>query len=207
MEQETEEHNELEDYKVRPLQLFISKFPFPYRITGSDLADSTDSGRPWYNGVLFEDSRTLVDAENYISSLPSNHNLIIDYQAFNIAAQHYNIFYKLFYPGITGDQIYSQISGPITPETTDTYRLEYELLIDFVCDVNSPNIFGFGENNLEGFINVKFNDRDNASETVNLFENTVREIDERLIGQFTSSLGTKYYFMLDYGTDIIRGKA
>ncbi len=58
-----------------------------------------------------------------------------------------------------------------------------------------------------GFVNLKISERNSGLDDVILYENTVRQIDERFTGQFTTAQNRTYYFMLDYGTDVIEGKA
>jgi hypothetical protein len=192
------------DYKMRPAQLFISRnYAFPHQITGTSFQNGTDSGRPWYDGILFEQSRGLSEIDDYIASLPENHNLVIPYTNFlGSVVDHRNILYKLFYPSIVIDEIFAQLSGTLDSESTNDHNLSYSLNIDFVCTVNEVDITGTGNGELEGFINIKFMDNGEI-----IHENTVQSIDERFTGAFTTQFNdNEYHYMIDFGTEDIKGK-
>ena len=208
VEPEEEGPNETSDYKLRPLQLFISRRNFPYQLTGEIVEEALEAGRPWYGGKLFEQERTPEDGEAYISSLSDDHNLLINYDTgFGFDESHSNIFYRLVYPTVVNGQSYIQLSDFIPSLSSDTNQIRYDILVDFVCTVESPDIFGFGTDEIEGFVNLKISERNSGLDDVILYENTVRQIDERFTGQFTTAQNRTYYFMLDYGTDVIEGKA
>lgn len=192
------------DYKRRPAQIFISKnYAFPHQITGTSIRGGSDSGRPWYDGLLFEQSRGISEIDDYLSSLSENHNLTIPYTNFlGTVVDHKNIFYKLFYPIVSIDQLFGQLSGALSSESTNDHNLSYSLNIDFVCTVNEVDITGTGEGELEGFINIKFFDNGEI-----IHENTVQSIDERFTGSFTTQFNDhQYYYMVDFGTEEIKGK-
>ena len=108
---------------------------------------------------------------------------------------------------MSNGQSYIQLSDFIPSLSSDTNQIRYDILVDFVCTVESPDIFGFGTDEIEGFVNLKISERNSGLDDVILYENTVRQIDERFTGQFTTAQNRTYYFMLDYGTDVIEGKA
>lgn len=203
----TEAETPSTDYKVRPLQVFISKEPFPHQLTGTSLTDGTDSGRPWYNGELFEQSRVPLDGQDYIDNLPDDHNISIPYRdIFGINKDHTNLIYKLFYPSVFNRQIFLAYNEIIPSEVLGSYSLSYSINLDFICNVENQNQFGLGDDVIEGFIKIEFTETD-GTVTNTIHTTNVRSIDERFIGTFNSLMkGREYHFMVDFGSEYIRGK-
>lgn len=203
----TEAETPSEDYKVRPLQVFISRNLFPHQITGTSLTDGTDSGRPWYNGELFEQSRVPLDGQDYIDNLPDNHNISIPYQdIFGVNQTHTNLIYKLLYPSVFNRQIFLSYSETLPSEVLGSYSLSYSVTIDFICNVENQNQFGLGDDVIEGFVKIEFTET-NGTETNTIHTTNVRSIDERFIGTFQSPMtNTVYHFMVDFGSEYIKGK-
>jgi len=195
-------HTPVADRLLKPLQLFVSKSPFPYQITGSALPSSILAGSPWFGGVYFEIARTAESGADYIDDLNPNHNSVLLVQDLPDGSQEtLDIsYYKIYYPPVTTNEVNYVLPLQIHYNSTNNHRINLNLNLDYICGLDNLTPQGSGEETITGFTSMSVTE---VFGIVNaqLLSNVINDFNYRYVSNFISQVtGETYYIMLDYGT-------
>lgn len=189
---------DIADRLVFPLQIMISRSPFPKEIVGTSINDSTSQlvGAPWYNGTEFDIARKFSESSDF--SLPENYKMSLPYN--NLV--HNNIFYDLSYPFLDQNQITVQDRLlTIYSEVGVTFFVRLNIVMDYICNVESPDKCGSGNESISGFSRFTFSEV-LGSDSNTLHTDIVSTYNYRTYGTFSSELltGSPFYYLIDFGT-------
>ncbi len=184
-----------------PLQIMISRNPFPKEITGTSIDESNSEliGSPWYNGLHFDIGRNLEDGNDIDETLPDDYKLVLTYN--NGASSHNNIYYKLSYPEISSNALVFNSSYPIYSEQDFGYFVRLEVVSDYICSIESPDKCGKGNESISGFTRLTFSELLMGDNNI-LHTDIISTYNYRTYGTFTSQFlnNSTFYYLIDFGT-------
>tara|TARA_B100001564_G_scaffold80942_1_gene65141 strand:+ start:14621 stop:17053 length:2433 start_codon:yes stop_codon:yes gene_type:complete len=190
------------DRLLKPLQLFVSKSPFPYQITGAALPNSILSGSPWYGGVYFEIGRNTEDGIDYIDTLDGDHNSVLLVQDNPDGTQEtLDIdYYKIFYPPVSSNEVNYVLPLQIYYNRTNNHKIKLNLNLDYVCGLDNITPQGSGDEAITGFTSISVQEVFGIVDS-RLLSTVINDFNYRYVSSFVSQVtGETYYIMLDYGT-------
>ena len=186
------------DRLLFPLQIMISRDPFPKEIIGTSINNPTSQlvGAPWYNGTEFDVAKKLSESSDF--SLPDNYKMSLLYN--NLT--HNNIFYNLSYPLVELNELNSTDRLlTVYSEQGISFYLKLNIVMDYICNVESPDKCGSGNESISGFSRFTFSEI-LGSDSNTLHTDVVSTYNYRTYGTFSSQLlgSMSFYYLIDFGT-------
>lgn len=187
---------------LNPLQLFFGFEQFPAEITGSSSEAILIAGDPWYNGTYFELARPVSSFQSYIQGLPQAHNNTLFVKSTPETGPVYIgvLTYVLKYPTVFENQILNNFSNILYFNEFSNHIIRANISLDYVCTITDPNIYGKGQESVNGFTLLQITETFNGQNNI-LVSTVINKQYFRTIGSFISNFtGDTFYYMFDYGT-------